>query len=287
MKITQKKTETNKKPESKSTPPKAQAPKTETTRKPESQDKASVSKESISSEKTRDSFGSFLQSFQDGFADVKDKRGDDKKADKKNPLTELKGEDLKKQLDKLNPEQKEKQLLDSLKGVEGKDLENRLAEIEKLDKDLADKLREKLGLKKEDEKKPGEEPKKAEEAKEAKKAEGKDDGAPSETFLWKPKSESDGKLVILLPTSISARSITISGPNVNETVNKGGRNGKRANGQREHFRFGRGGADMKGPVQVTVQLESGQTKTMNIANPAERNEGGKLKGGGMGGGMAA
>ena len=121
------------------------------------------------------------------------------------------------------------------------------------------------------------ESKEAKPAEKAKKAGGGNDGAPSESFLWKPVSESNGKLVILLPSSLTARSVTISGPNVNETVNKGGGNGKRANGQREHFRFGKSGEQMQGPVQVTVTLESGQTKTMNIANPAKRNEGGKLK----------
>jgi hypothetical protein len=299
MDVTQKKSDSSKNVDKKrtaarsSTVKPAKTTKTETAKaqvkKADTADKVSVSKES--GEKTEDGgrFNGFLSNLQAGF-EVNASKDRSKGA---NPLTELKGKDLKQQLDKLPPEQKPKLLLDSLKGMKGKDLENRLSEIEKVDPALAEKLREELGLKKKEkeevkpgeEAKAGDEPAKAEAGAEAQKAGGPDDGAPSETFLWKPKSESDGNLVVLLPSSESARSVTISGPNVNQTVNKGGRNGKRANGQREHFRFGQSGESMKGPVQVTVQTENGQSKTMTIANPAQRNEGGQLKEGGAGGGQ--
>lgn len=254
---------------------------TETSKVDSTNEKISISRESNRQSGGERRFDNFVDNFKNGFSDVTHGR----KSQDNNKLGQLKGAQLKEQLGKLPPEQRESKMLESLDGVKGPELESRLAEIEKVDKELADKLREKLGLKKTDEEKPEEKPEEAaahgpEAPAEAHKAEGHDDGAPSETFLWKPKSESDGNLVILLPSSESARSVTISGPNVNQTVNKGGRNGSRANGQREHFRFGQPGASMQGPVQVTVVGGNGQTKTMNIANPSQRNEGGQLQDGG-------
>lgn len=169
-----------------------------------------------------------------------------------------------------------KATLDSFKGLKDEELTAKLDELKKSDPELAAYL-EKLLAK--DDKKAAESGKedKASEAKPAEKAKsGGDDGAPSESFLWKPTSDSDGKLVILLPSSISAQSVSISGPSGSETVSKGGRNGSRANGQREHYRFSQSGEKMQGPVQVTVALENGGSKTINIDNPAKRNEGGSL-----------
>ena len=166
-----------------------------------------------------------------------------------------------------------KSTIDSLKGLKGDELKAKLDEIKKTDPELAEYLEKMLAK---DEK--AEDKKETSEAKPAEKAQDKkaDDGPPSETFLWKPESDSDGKLVILLPSSISASSVSISGPSGIESVEKGGRNGSRGNGQREHYRFSKSGKDMQGPVQVTVALESGGTKTISIAKPSERNEGGKL-----------
>ncbi len=176
--------------------------------------------------------------------------------------------------------------LEQFKGLKGEELKKKLDELKKSDPELAAMLEKLLG---EDGEKKDE--KKAEAAKEAQKAGGADDGAPSEVFLWKPVSDSDGKLAILLPSSLDAQSVSVSGPNFNETVNAGGRQGGRGNGQREHFRFSKPGTDMQGPVQVTVQLTGGGTKTISISNPAKRNEGGKLQdagdGGQGGGGLSA
>lgn len=188
----------------------------------------------------------------------------------------------------LSNEQKIEKLqstLEQFKGLKGEELKKKLDELGKSDPELA-KLLEKL-LGEENGAKEGDE-KKAEAAKEAKKTGGGDDGAPSETFLWKPTSDSDGKLAILLPSSLDAQSVTVSGPNFNESVSKGGRNGSRGNGQREHYRFSKPGNAMQGPVQVNIALTSGGSKTITINNPAERNEGGKLQeagGQGAGGGF--
>lgn len=167
--------------------------------------------------------------------------------------------------------------LEQFKGLKGEELTKKLEELKKSDPELAALLEKLLGDEgdKKDEKK-------TEAAKEAKKAGGGDDGAPSETFLWKPVSDSDGKLAVLLPSSLDAQSVTVSGPNFNETVNAGGRQGGRGNGQRQHFRYSKPGTDMQGPVQVSVQLTGGGSKTITINKPSERNEGGKLQDAGAG-----
>lgn len=175
----------------------------------------------------------------------------------------------------LSNEQKIEKLqstLEQFKSLKGEELKSKLEELKKSDPELAALLEKLLG---EDGEKKDE--KKAEAAKEAKKAGGPDDGAPSETFLWKPVSDSDGKLAILLPSSLDAQSVSVSGPNFNETVNQGGRQGGRGNGQRQHFRYSKPGTDMQGPVQVSIQLTGGGSKTITINNPAKRNEGGKLQ----------
>ena len=231
-------------------------------------DRTSISNESRESSSSGGASLSLLDGLRDNYANsnsavkdtAKDQAGaDDAKA--KSPDQKL--EDVKN-------------TIDSLKGLKGEELAAKLEEIKKTDPELAAYL-EKM-LKKDD--KATDDKKEVAEAKPAEKTNGGgDDGAPSETFLWKPVSDSDGKLVILLPTSISASSVSISGPSGNDTVQKGGRNGSRGNGQREHYRFDKSGKDMQGPVQVTVALENGGTKTINIAKPAERNEGGSLSDG--------
>lgn len=184
---------------------------------------------------------------------------------------------------KLSNEQKidkVKSQLDSLKGLKGEELQSKLKELAKTDPKLAEYLKKLLGEENKESKKP-EEAKKEEkpaEAAAAEKPKGADDGAPSDTFLWKPASESNGKLVILLPASVEASGVSISGPNVNETGSGSGR----ANGQRQHFRFGKSGKDMQGPVTVNITLASGGTKSITVKNPAERMEGGDLKDSGQG-----
>lgn len=170
-----------------------------------------------------------------------------------------------------------KATLDSFKGLKGEELKAKLDELKKSDPELAAYLEKLLAKDDKNAAEAGKEDKAAEAKPAEKTKSGGDDGAPSETFLWKPTSDSDGKLVILLPSSVSAQSVSISGPSGSETVEKGGRNGSRGNGQREHYRFSQSGEKMKGPVQVTVALENGGSKTININNPAQRNEGGSLK----------
>lgn len=86
---------------------------------------------------------------------------------------------------------------------------------------------------------------------------------PSNTFLWKPVSEAySGHAVALLPANIDAASVTCNG----ETGSKH----PRANGNRQHFRFGKTGADYGAGVKIVATLTAGGSKTWIIPNGGTR-----------------
>lgn len=89
-------------------------------------------------------------------------------------------------------------------------------------------------------------------------------------FLFKPVSDTTGKLVILLPADWTGdvegvRLLTQDGRVIEE-----GQYANVANGGREHFRFSRAGGDYPAEIVVEVQLEDGTTERYEIANPGER-----------------
>jgi hypothetical protein len=86
-------------------------------------------------------------------------------------------------------------------------------------------------------------------------------------FLWKPSSESDGNLVILTPAGMGAQTISVNGMPGRKIPN----NGK--NGGRDHFRFPRPGAAFGQSASVTITSANGQSQSVSIPNPAQRNEG--------------
>lgn len=92
-------------------------------------------------------------------------------------------------------------------------------------------------------------------------------------FLFKPRSESDGNLVILLPQSLTNQ---ISEVNVIDLATgeiKGqGRFSAVANEGREHYRFDFTGDSLKVPVEVQVKLKNEQILTKIIEDPSERTE---------------
>lgn len=95
-------------------------------------------------------------------------------------------------------------------------------------------------------------------------------------FLWKPVSESDGKLVVLLPQSITGRvksaSIHTSLPPRNENMIEGGRfAGDTHNENRAHFRFSRAGSSYPNNAYVVAQLNDGTYTTFQIKNSGSRN----------------
>ena len=95
-------------------------------------------------------------------------------------------------------------------------------------------------------------------------------GGVSNEFLWKPSSEKDGKLVVLLPAELTGkvRGIEIKGPE-GRTL-EGGKFAGVHNGGREHFRFSQPGASFPAGSQVHIHLRDGNTRTINIANPGSR-----------------
>jgi len=92
-------------------------------------------------------------------------------------------------------------------------------------------------------------------------------------FLFKPVSESDGKLVVLLPTELRGNvdSVVIR-DNAGTVIDQGRFAGDDANGGRAHFRFGRTGADYPPDVTVEIRLKDGSTKSYPIGDPSVRHD---------------
>ncbi|HMO51446.1 MAG TPA: hypothetical protein PKA21_09995, partial [Kiritimatiellia bacterium] len=77
-------------------------------------------------------------------------------------------------------------------------------------------------------------------------------------FIWKPKSESDGRLVVLLPPQYRQRvsSVFISDSN-GKPIEVGRFAGDNHNGNRPHFRFSRHGSAYGNNIYVVADLNDG------------------------------
>jgi hypothetical protein len=92
-------------------------------------------------------------------------------------------------------------------------------------------------------------------------------------FLWKPVSDSDGNLAILLPPGMTGQVASVSVLSPNGQVLAQGRSGGVGNGDREHFRFDRpGGAFPPGSI-VQITMKDGSQQQVVIEQPNVRNEG--------------
>lgn len=89
-------------------------------------------------------------------------------------------------------------------------------------------------------------------------------------FLYKPFSDSDGKLVVLTPESVAGQvaSVVVRGPD--GAVLAEGRFTGNGNGGRDHFRFDRAGSAFPPNVSVEVRLKNGASTSHVIGNPALR-----------------
>jgi hypothetical protein len=87
--------------------------------------------------------------------------------------------------------------------------------------------------------------------------------ADSNTFLWKPASDNDGKLAVLLPANIDASAVTVNGE-------RHARYTGRANGNRQHFRFNKPGSSYGANAKVVATLTAGGTKTWTVPNGGAR-----------------
>lgn len=93
-------------------------------------------------------------------------------------------------------------------------------------------------------------------------------------FLFKPVSDSDGKLAILLPPRLTglAQSVRLLSPS-GDTLEVGRYTGN-GNGGREHFRFTKPGAGYPDGLTVEVTLQGGSVVRYVIEETSARNEGG-------------
>jgi hypothetical protein len=90
-------------------------------------------------------------------------------------------------------------------------------------------------------------------------------------FLWKPKSDKDGKLAILLPKyySGSVESVRIIAPDDSRALATGKPAGI-GNGDREHFRFNKAGGEFPDGSVVLITLKDGSELKVPIKDTATR-----------------
>ncbi len=95
-------------------------------------------------------------------------------------------------------------------------------------------------------------------------------------FLWKPISASDGKLVVLLPKSLTGRIASCAvyrelPPQGSGLIETGRFAGDKDNGNRSHFRFGHVGSYYPDKCFVVALLKDGGEVAFEIADTAVRN----------------
>ena len=95
-----------------------------------------------------------------------------------------------------------------------------------------------------------------------------------EGFLWKPESDSNGKLVVLLPSefanAVDRVEIHSDLPPTSATKLAEGKFSSIGNGDRPHYRFDKEGGEYGDNVHVVVFNSDGTTTTYDIDNGSER-----------------
>lgn len=92
-------------------------------------------------------------------------------------------------------------------------------------------------------------------------------------FLWKPESDKDGNLAILLPPQLLGRVATVSIISADgKTIVEQGRYAGSGNGGREHFRFSRPGGSFEDGSTVLITMKDGSRKNVKIGETSVRNE---------------
>lgn len=91
-------------------------------------------------------------------------------------------------------------------------------------------------------------------------------------FLFKPRSDSDGKAVVLMPARLTGKidQVVLKSPD-GQVIEKGRFSGV-ANGDRAHFRFIKPGGAYPPGTTVEVRLDDGSTRQWKLANPALRHD---------------
>ncbi len=90
-------------------------------------------------------------------------------------------------------------------------------------------------------------------------------------FLWKPTSDKNGDLVVLLPKKLTGRveEVRVLSPDGKKTLGKGKYSGV-GNGDREHFRFSKPGSGYPDGSIVYIKLEDGTTRHVKISDTSRR-----------------
>jgi len=96
---------------------------------------------------------------------------------------------------------------------------------------------------------------------------------PTGGFLWKPISDKNGDLAILLPKQYTGRvkQVRILSPDGTKTIGKGKYSGV-GNGDREHFRFPKPGSSYPDGAIVLIEMENGAIRNFKIKDTSRRTE---------------
>jgi len=94
------------------------------------------------------------------------------------------------------------------------------------------------------------------------------DGA--DGFLFKPISDTQGKLVVVLPKDLTGKISKVVLRDMTGRELESGQYGGVGNGEREHFRYNKPGGSYPANLFVEVQLKGGGVKTYSIADPSQR-----------------
>lgn len=92
-------------------------------------------------------------------------------------------------------------------------------------------------------------------------------------FLWKPTSDKNGDLVVLLPKRLTGKvqEVRVLSADGKKTLGKGKYSGV-GNGDREHFRFSKPGSAYPDGSIVYIKLEDGTTRHLRINDTSRRIE---------------
>lgn len=89
-------------------------------------------------------------------------------------------------------------------------------------------------------------------------------------FLFKPVSDTQGKLVVVLPKELTGKISKVVLRSMTGEELESGQYGGVGNGEREHFRYNKPGGSYPANLFVEVQLKGGGTKNYSIADPSKR-----------------
>jgi len=89
-------------------------------------------------------------------------------------------------------------------------------------------------------------------------------------FLFKPVSDNNGNLVILVPADLTGNVASVVVKDSEGNILEEGRSGGVGNGGREHFRYGKPGASYPANTVVEVRLNDGTAKQYLIPDPSQR-----------------